>query len=108
MLAEVKQWGSAANGLATTIKKFPNEGRYVPRLLDRLKEICKEYPGGKEVLSKTYAELMQKVEPKRGNEVTKYFIKVSGDALAFFQAENKKKEAQEVERKRLAVGVRGE
>jgi hypothetical protein len=106
MLAENKQWAVAATGLSGTIKKFPNEGRYIPRLLDKLKEICKEYTGGKDYLAKTYLELIRKVEPRRGNEVTKYFEQLSGDALAFFQGEKKTKEATEVEQIRRAAGVR--
>ena len=93
-------------GLAATIKKFPNEGRYVPRMLDKLKDVCKEFSGGKEYLARTYLELMRKVDPKRGDEVTKYFVKLSGDALAFFQAEKKAKEAAEVEQIRTRAGVR--
>lgn len=108
LLAEGKHWGPAATGLATTIKKFPNEGRYVPRMLDKLKEVCKEFPAGKDYLGKTYLELMRKVDPKRGNEVTKYFVQLSGDALAFFQAEKKTKEAAEVDQIRRAAGVRAE
>jgi hypothetical protein len=70
--------------------------------------VCKEFPGGKEYLTKTYLELMHKVEPRRGTEVTKYFAQLSGDALAFFQAERKTKEAAEVENIRRAAGVRGQ
>ena len=33
--------------------------------LDKLKAVCKEFPGGKEYLTKTYLELMHKVEPRR-------------------------------------------
>jgi hypothetical protein len=106
LLGENKQWGTAATGLGNTIKKFPNEGRYVPRMLDRLKAVCKEYPGGKDYLAKTYVELIRTVDPKRGNEVTEYFVKLSGEALAHLQAEKKTKEAAEVERIRSAVGVR--
>jgi hypothetical protein len=107
LLGEHKQWASAASGLSNTIKKFPNEGRYIPRMLDKLKAVCKEFPGGKEYLAKTYLELMHKVEPHRGTEVTRYFTQLSGDALAFFQAEKKTKEATEVENIRRAAGVKG-
>jgi hypothetical protein len=106
LLGEAKQWAAAATGLSTTIKKFPNEGRYIPRMLDKLKDVCKEFGGGKEYLAKTYLELVRKVDPKRGDEVTRYFVQLSGDALAFFQAEKKAKEAAEVENIRRAAGVR--
>ena len=106
LMGEHKQWSAAAIGLGTAIKKFPNEGRYIPRMLDKLKAVCKEYPGGKDYLGKTYLELIKTVDPKRGDEVTQYFIKLSGEALAYLQAEKKTKEAAEVERIRTAVGVR--
>jgi len=106
LLGEGKQWGPAAAGLSATIKKFPNEGRYVPRMLGKLKDVCKEFAAGKEYLAKTYLELVRKVDPKRGDEVTKYFVQLSGDALAFFQAEKKTKEAAEVEGVRRAAGLK--
>jgi hypothetical protein len=106
LLGEDKKWTSAATGLSQTIKKFPDEGRYVPKMLDKLKEDCDQFNGGKEYLSKTYLELLRKVNPKRGNEITKYFIKTSEEALAFFQSEKKTKEVAEVERIRQAAGLK--
>jgi hypothetical protein len=105
-LGEEKKWALAATGLAQSIKKFPDEGRYVPRMLDKLTAACGEFSGGKEYLSKTYLELLRKMNPRRGDEVTKYFIKTSGDALAFFQGEKKTKEAAEVERIRRSAGLK--
>jgi hypothetical protein len=104
-LAEEKKHTIAATGLAQTIKKFPNEGRYVPKMMDKLKDHCGQFSSGKEYLGKTYLELLHKMNPKRGSEVTKYFQKMSADALAFFREEKKSKEASEVERIRLAAGV---
>ena len=105
-LGEEKKWTLSATGLSQTIKKFPDEGRYVPKMLDKLKEDCDQFNGGKEYLSKTYLELLRKMNPKRGTEVTKYFVKTSGDALAFFQAEKKTKEAAEIERIRRSAGLK--
>jgi len=106
-LAEEKKHTIAATGLAQTIKKFPDEGRYVPKMMDKLKEHCGQFSSGKDYLGKTYLELLRKMNPKRGNEVTKYFQKMSADALAFFREDKKSKEASEVERIRLAAGVTG-
>jgi hypothetical protein len=105
-VTETKQYGAAAGGLAQTIKKFPDDGRYVPKMLGKLKEVCGQFGGGKEYLGKTYLELLRKVNPKRGTEVTKYFTQLSAEALAFFEAEKKTKEAAEIERIRGAAGVR--
>jgi hypothetical protein len=105
-LAEAKQYSGAATGLATAVKKFPDEGRYVPRMMTKLKDVCGQFGGGKEYLSKTYLELMRKINPKRGNEITKYFQEISQEALEFYQNEKKTKEAAEVSRIREAAGLR--
>jgi hypothetical protein len=105
LLGEEKSWTTAATGLSYTIKKFPDEGRYVPRMLTKLKETCDQFTSGKEYLGKTYLELLRKVNPKRGTEVTKYFASTSAEALAFFQTEKKTKEATEVEGIRRRVGL---
>ena len=108
-LGEEKKYALAATGLSQTIKKFPDEGRYVPKMMDKLKESCGQFNNGKEgkeYLGKTYLELMRTMNPKRGNEITKYFIKMSGEALAFFKGDKSKtKEVTEIERIRSAVGV---
>jgi hypothetical protein len=75
-------------------------------MLDKLKEDCEQFSSGKEYLAKTYLELLRKMNPKRGTEVTKYFVRTSSDALAFLEGAKKTKEAAEVERIRQAAGVR--
>lgn len=105
-LGEEKKWALAATGLAQTIKKFPNEGRYVPKLVDELKKVCGEFAAGRDYLAKTYLELIRAMNPRRGDEVTQYFTKTSRDALAFFREEKKKKEGDEVEKLMRAAGVR--
>ena len=104
-LGEEKKHTLAAAGLSQTIKKFPDEGRYVPKMMDKLKEHCAGFSSGKEYLGKTYLELLRTMNPRRGDEVTKYFAKMSADALAFFREAKKSKEATEVERMRGAVGL---
>jgi hypothetical protein len=104
-LGEEKKYAAAATGLAQTIKKFPDEGRYVPKMMDKLKEDCGRFSSGKEYLGKTYLELLRTMNPRRGNEVTKYFLKMSADALAFFKEEKKTKDAAEIERIIRAAGV---
>jgi hypothetical protein len=106
-LGEEKKWVLAAQGLTQTIKKFPNEGRYVPKMVDELKKVCGEFNGGKNHLAKTYVELIKLMTPNRGDEVTKYFDKMSHEALSFLREEKKKKEADEVEKIMRAAGIKG-
>jgi hypothetical protein len=106
-LAEEKKHSLAAAGLAHTIKKFPDEGRYVPKMMAKLKDACGQFGTGKDYLGKAYLELLRAMKPTRGQEVTKYFVQMSGEALAFFKEEKKAKEAAEVDRIRQAFGVVG-
>ena len=56
--------------------------------------ICNFPPLARDKLKLGYDEV-KRVNPKRGTEVTQHFVKVSGEALAFFQAEKKTKEILE-------------
>jgi hypothetical protein len=87
-LEDSKEFEKAAKGLAYTIEKFPDEGRYVPKMMKRLQEICGNYKGGTAYLSKFYITVLNKVPPKRGNEPSQYCISMLEQAIAFFE-ENK-------------------
>ena len=94
---ESKDYKKAAEGLAQTISKFPAEGRYVPKVLDKLADVCSKYKDGTKKLAKFYLEFLPRVPKTRGDEVTEYAVKVHEQALAFFQANNLAKEAAQVE-----------
>jgi hypothetical protein len=105
-LGEEKKWTLAAQGLTQTIKKFPNEGRYIPKLVDELKKVCGEFGGGTNHMAKTYVELVRLMNPHRGDEITKYYSKMSREALDYLRLEKKKKEADEVEKLMRAAGIK--
>jgi hypothetical protein len=86
-----KRYNLAAQGIAATIRKFPSEGRYVPRLMEKLQEVCKKYPGGTEVLGKFYLDILPAVPAKRGSEPSTYCIKMYEQAIAFFKDNQKDK-----------------
>ncbi len=94
-----KEWKRAADGLAQTVRKFPAEGRYVPRMMEKLQEVCaaKEFRGGTDQLAKFYLEILPKVPKTRGDEVSQYCVKMHEQALEFLRAHNKPKEAALVE-----------
>jgi hypothetical protein len=56
--AEQEQWQTAGQGLIQTIRKFPTEGRYVPKMTEKLQDISKHYKGGTDALAKLYIELV--------------------------------------------------
>ncbi len=88
-----KDYKKAADGLAQTIVKFPSEGRYVPKVLDKLAEVCAQYKDGTKKLAKFYLDFLPLVPKTRGGDVTKYAVKVHEKAQAFFVASNMPKEA---------------
>ncbi len=94
---ESKDYKKAADGLAQTISKFPSEGRYVPKVLDKLAEVCAKYKDGTKKLAKFYLDFLPLVPKKRGDTVTEYAVKVHEQALKFFKANDLPKEAAMVE-----------
>jgi hypothetical protein len=105
---EQKKWKTAANGLAFTIKKFPSEGRYVPRLMEKLQEVCSNYKGGTDLLVQFYLDFLPTIPGKRGNKPSQYCIKMYEQAIAFFKENHKDKvvPALEAELTRIKNGQR--
>jgi hypothetical protein len=101
---EEEKWMVAAKGLATTIQKFPAEGRYVPKLVTKLQEVCDNYKGGPEFLGQQYLELLKKVPPKRGDEPSKYAIQMYEQAIKFFKDQKgKEKTVKDLEARLASV-----
>jgi len=101
---EEEKWMLAAKGLATTIQKFPAEGRYVPKLVTRLQDVCDNYKGGPEFLGQQYLELLKKVPPKRGDEPSKYAIEMHEKAIKFFKDQKgKEKTVKDLETRLASV-----
>ncbi len=103
-----KRFNSAAQGLAGTIRKFPSEGRYVPRLMEKLQEVCKNYKGGTELLAKFYLDVLPAIPTKRGKEPSQYCIKMYEQAIAFFKDNRKDKVASQLETQLAQVRAGGQ
>jgi hypothetical protein len=82
---EQKRFKPAATGLAFTIEKFPTEGRYVPKLMDKLQEVCKHFPEGTKLLVDFYLRVLPKIPPTRAGEVSKYCVEMHEQAIAFLK-----------------------
>jgi len=95
---ESKQYAAAAKGLTQTMLKFPEEGRYVPKLWEKLEEISGKYRGGKEATAKFLLEFLPKVPPRRGSEPNRYAIQMYEKAVVFLKEAKKDKDAAAVER----------
>ena len=82
---EQKQWQTAARGLSTTINKFPAEGRYVPQMMTRLREVCGNYKEGKTFLSRFYINVLSRIPPMRGDSPSEYCISMYEQAIDFLR-----------------------
>ena len=76
---------AAIQGLAFTIKKFPGEGRYVPRLLDKLETLAKNFKGGDAEVVQFYQEFLPLVPQKRDKTPTPYCLKMYKRAIERFK-----------------------
>jgi hypothetical protein len=64
MLVEQKQAALAVERLALTIKKFPSEGRYVPKMLDKIEQVCQGFPGAEQKLVQFYVQILPLIPQK--------------------------------------------
>ena len=89
---EAKDNARAFEGLSRTVRKFPDEGRYVPRMVTRMQEVAKDIKGGDALMARFWLELLPKVPARRGNEVSEYCVKLHEQAVAYLKENNKPKE----------------
>ncbi len=90
---EAKEHQKAFNGLAFTVRKFPDEGRYVPKMVTRMQEVAKDIKGGDAQMAKFWLEILPKVPARRGDAVSEYCVKFHEQAIAYLKDNNKPKEA---------------
>ncbi len=91
--ASAKEYKKAADGLASTIRRFPDEGRYVPKMMKELVSLCEKFDGGTDLLAKFYTAILPKVPKTRGDEVSQYCIKMHEQAIEFFTKAKKPADA---------------
>jgi hypothetical protein len=83
LVAEKKN-AAAVEGLAFTVKKFPKEGRYVPKLVDKIEEICKAAGGADAQLVQFYQEFLPMIPQTRGSDPSKYCMTMYERAVKRF------------------------
>ncbi len=86
LLAEQKKWKDAALGLVNTILKFPAEGRYIPDLMTKLEEVCKEFKEGNDNLARFYVAVLPRIPTKRGDAISEHCVTMYTKAIAFYKS----------------------
>jgi hypothetical protein len=74
LLANNKQAPEAVVSLAAAVMLFPDEGRYVPKLLDRLDSLCKGDKKSEQQLARLYQQFLPKVPRMRGDEPSDFCL----------------------------------
>jgi len=85
MLVENAQTNDAIQGLAFSIMKFPEEGRYVPRMLDKLEALSGNDDGARQQLLTFYQTFLPRIPTKRGDRPSPYCIEMYERAIKRFQ-----------------------
>jgi tetratricopeptide (TPR) repeat protein len=84
LLVEQDRKLEAIQGLAAAIKKYADQGHYVPRMLDRLESLC-DTPENKAALLTFWTEFLPLIPRKRGNESSDYCMAMYQRGIAKFQ-----------------------
>ena len=94
---DAKDYTKAFNGLAFTVRKFPEEGRYVPKMVAKMQEVAENIKGGDAMMAKFYLEILPRVPARRGELVSTYCVKLHEQAAAYLKEHNRPKELAFVE-----------
>lgn len=84
-LAADKRSRDAVETLAASILVFPDEGRYVPRMLDKLEQVCPKDPRSQQQLIQFYQQFLPKIPQKRGDSPSEYCVQMYKRGIQRFQ-----------------------
>lgn len=91
------RWQDAADGLATTIEAFPDEGRYMPALVEKLEACGGNLKGGDSVVSDFFMKrYLPKIPRYRGNDPSDYCIAMYERAIAYFEKQGEAANATKI------------
>ncbi len=74
LLVGNNQTAEAIMSLSAAVMLFPDEGRYVPKLLDKLDNLCKGDKKSEERLARFYQQFLPKIPRMRGDEPSDYCL----------------------------------
>lgn len=74
----------AARQLAATILAFADDGRYAPRMFDRMQQLCEPLEGGAEFIDQFYPRYLQKIPTHRGRTPSPYAKQMYGQAIEWY------------------------
>lgn len=89
-LAEDEKFGEAVRGLAGTCLMFPEEGNFLPEIVNQMEIYAKDIPQAQKYLVGFYEEFLPQIPQKRGSEVSSYCLSMYERGIKIFEANNAK------------------
>ncbi len=77
--------GEAIQALAVAIQKYPEEGQYVPRMLDGLEGLASNEDGSDQTLAEFHTTFLPKIPKARGDSPSEHCIAMYNRAVLIFQ-----------------------
>ncbi len=90
LLIEQSKQATAVAGLTTLVKKYPTEGRYVPKMMKKMEAAAVSVKDGPAKVGGLYADLIPGMIVYYGSDSTVYARKMTEQARAFMQEHNLK------------------
>lgn len=85
VLAAEDKGRQAIAALASTIMAFPDEGRFVPKMLDAIESLCPKVAGSEKQLVVLYQALLPKIPQRRGKTPQPYCIAMYKRGITLFE-----------------------
>ncbi|QDT01561.1 hypothetical protein [Adhaeretor mobilis] len=86
LFLEIEEPIEAAKSLAATTAAVAQDGRYAPLMLARMREIAEPIEGGPEFIDTFWPKYLLAIPPRRGNELSKYFVKMHEEAVKWYSS----------------------
>jgi len=97
LLVEDGRQLAAVDGLAATVYAFVDEGRYVPKMLDRIELICQNLDGATPHLLRFYNSFLPRIPQMRGARPSRYCMEMFERAIGLFRQHGELATAQAYE-----------
>ncbi len=97
-LLEDDRRAEAIQGLAASILAFPDEGRFVPAMLDKLEQICDQTKDAQEQLLAFYQRFLPLVPRTRGKKPSAYCVQMYQRASERFRQNGQEQAAAALDR----------
>jgi hypothetical protein len=98
MLADEKEKvETAGKGILITVRKFPTEGRYVPKLMSKMDEIAPKYKTGVQQTAQLYLDLLPKMIIHYRDPNDEFCAAIEKQAKSFLTANDQKTALSQLE-----------